>query len=631
MINGHLAKLIKHISFLIGLYFMCRFIFLIGNWSQFPSTDFNTLALLFVYGFRFDLSVIILTNSLFILLYLYPWRNSASQPLVNIALKWLFVIVNSIAISANLVDVVYYKYTLKRTTSDVFNFFSGSIGNDFFELLPTFLLDFWYLTILWILLLILIVICYKKVEGSQWQKSPVSEKPINFVSYLFWIAVAVIGYRGGLQLKPISPITAHKYATPSLSPIILNSTFTILKTLDTKGINAKTYFNNTDELQALYTTKRQYDSSGFFPQNVVLIVLESFSKEYIGVKDSSQISCTPFLDSIINNGFYCNNAFANGNTSMTGIASIIAGMPTWMQEPYITSRYGNNKIQSIANILKDKGYSSSFYHGGTNGTMGFDAFCQVTGYDHYYGRTEYNNESHYDGNWGIWDEEFLQFCALQMNKQTRPFFNTIFTLSSHHPYNIPQQHAGKFNKFNSPLKNSIAYTDYALRLFFNSINNQPWYKNTLFVFCADHTGITNNNYYANSVGNKAIPIIYYHPNNSLRGRTNMVTQQIDIMPSILDYLNYPNTFYALGNSSFDTTMNSFSLSYNNGVYQYLQNEYALLYDDGNPNRLYNYKLDSNLQHDLYSENTTLSIRMEEKVKAIIQTYNRDLINNTTHY
>jgi phosphoglycerol transferase MdoB-like AlkP superfamily enzyme len=621
----HLFVLLKKIGLLLFIYGVCRLLFYLFNFSHFSDINFTELIYLFVVSIKFDLSVIILLNSLFIILWLLPipFREKSYY---QTSLKWLFIIPNSIGFLANCVDLAYFQFTLKRTTADVFNFFGGEIGNDLGHLLPVFLVDYWYVFIIWGILTAILIRFYGKKEqkAAIWTKK---EFGIQFLVFAIAIAVSVLLYRGGLQLKPINAVDAAQYTSSKNVPFIISTPFSILKTLDLESIEPHTYFENEKEIESIYMPIQFAKKADFQKSNVVLIILESFSKEYIGAINHRQKGFTPFLDSLIQQSLVFTNAYSNGKKSIEGLPSIVASIPTWMNEAYITSPYGSNLSNSIASLLKQEGYTSSFYHGGTNGTMGFDAFSHLVGYDNYFGRTEYNNEKDYDGNWGIWDEEYLQYYAKNINQQKQPFFSTIFTLSSHHPFEIPKKYAGKFKTGDLPILQSVAYTDYALKRFFETAKQMPWFNNTLFVICADHTGISGDHFYGNQLGSHAIPIIYFKQNSTLKGIDSTVTQQLDIMPSILDYLNYPHTYFAFGKSVFDTTQSAGALTFNSNFYQYIEKEYVLQFDGNSSIGLFNHTKDSTLQNNLMVKEPALLKQMEQQIKARIQTYEQRLINN----
>lgn len=625
--GANLFCLLKKITGLVLLYALCRLLFYGFNYNYFSDLGFGQFIKILFFGIRFDLSAIILSNGLFILLYLLPFPFRVHFWYQQI-LKWLFLLVNSLAMIANCLDLAYFQFTLKRTTADVFNFFGGHIGNDAGRLIPLFLKEYWYIVIIAIGLCYLVAKVYKTTEKQVTLIWSIQEIGRQMLIYIASILAFIIIYRGGFQLKPISAVDAGEYASVKHAPLLVSTTFTILKTLDLESIEPKIYFENEIELNKNYSPIHIGETKGFKKLNVIVIVLESFSKEYIGSINGKSISYTPFLDSLIKHSLCFKNGFSNGKTSIHGIPSIVASIPTWMYEPYISSPYGSNQISSLANLLKEEGYFTAFFHGGTNGTMGFDAFSSLTGYDNYYGRSEYNNEKDYDGNWGIWDEEFLQYTANTINKEKRPFFATVFTLTSHHPYPVPAKYKGKFKEGPLEIEHSIGYSDYSLKQFFESAKKMSWYSNTLFVLCADHTGISSDPFYTNKVGNNSIPIIYFMPSDSsLNGISSTITQQIDIMPSILDYLNYPKNYFAFGNSVFDSSASHYAINFYSGQFGIIEDNYALGFDGEKSIDLYDFTKDSLLSTNLINSKKDKVIQMENKLKAVIQTYQQSLINN----
>lgn len=620
-----LIGLCKKAVLLLALYVLCRLIFLLIYHARFADLSVWEILKIFVVAVRFDLSVIVLLNSLFILFYLFPLDFFNKKPFL-VFLKVLFIVVNSVAFLANCVDLVYFEFTLKRTTADVFHFFGGEIGNDLGNLIPVFLLDYWYIVLLWIGIVWLLIKGYARSEPTEnisWKEEKILS---NWLVYTGVVLVSVVLYRGGFQLKPITLVDAGEYTDSKNIPLILNTPFSVLKTIDIESIEPIVYYGNELEMKAIYDPIKKPVQGEMIKQNVFIIILESFSKEYVGALNNRAKGYTPFLDSLIGQGFVCTNAYSNGKKSIEGIPAITTSIPTWMGEAYITSAYGGNRIKGLAELLREQGYYTAFFHGGENGTMGFEAFSHVAGYTDYFGKNEYPDKKDDDGSWGIWDEPFLQFTAQTLNKKQQPFCATVFTLSSHHPFAVPSQYEHIFKGGRFPIYKTIEYTDHALRKFFETMKTMPWYANTLFVLCADHTSITDDPFYVNKVGNNAIPIIYFKPDGSLKGRNNNVTQQIDIMPSVLDQLHYPKPYFAFGKSVFDST-GCFAFSYNSGWYEYIEGDRLLTFDGERTTEMYNYMNDSLLTNNLVDTDQQTKKMMEQKVKAIIQTYQQSLILN----
>ena len=152
--------------------------------------------------------------------------------------------------------------------------------------------------------------------------------------------------------------------------------------------------------------------------------------------------------------------------------------------------------------LKAHGYQTSIFHGGNNGTMNFDVFSQHVGFEHYYGRTEYDNDADYDNKWGIFDGPFLQYFANNLDTVSQPFAAIAYTLSSHHPFTLPAGFALPSDIYNwSSFEKTVYYTDCALRDFFKTAAKKAWFGHTLFVITADHAnteqydvGVDNNGF-----------------------------------------------------------------------------------------------------------------------------------------
>ncbi|MCK4663924.1 MAG: sulfatase-like hydrolase/transferase [Bacteroidales bacterium] len=622
----HIKLLLFRFLIIVLIFSISRLFFYIINFNYFSSLNIIGTLKVFFHGIRYDLVVICIFNSLFIIFHIIPGNFKNNKQYQKI-LKLLFIIINTVLIAFNFIDIKYFDFTNKRSSIDIFTLISTS--DDVLSLMPLFIIDYWYVVLSWIILMAGAWFVYPKFKkvGDVHLFYKKTDYIKQIVVALFILGFMFLGARGSTGVKPLRVITAAKYTNTQNISLLLNTPFTILKTIGKSGLKNIHFFND-DILNNIYSPVIKFENKNNFKNyNVVIIILESFSKEYIGCLNNNK-GYTPFLDSLIKKSLVFPQAFANGKKSIEAVPAIILSLPCLMENPYITSRYSANKAKSLATILNKKDYYTSFFHGGKNGTMGFDQFVNIAEFDDYYGRTEYNNENDFDGNWGIWDEEYLTYFANQLNSFKQPFFSCIFTLSSHHPYSVPEKYKGKFPKGKLKIHKSIAYTDFSLSQFFKTASEMPWFENTLFVLTADHTAQNIKKYYGNKVGRYAIPVIYFHPNDSLLiGVSDKITQQIDIMPSVLDYLNFGEEFVAFGNSVFQTNNHHFTINYLSGIYQLIKDDYVLSFDGNNSIGLYNYKTDSLLKNNLINKNTEAKKDMEELIKGIIQSYNDRLINN----
>ncbi len=578
------------------------------------------------YGLRFDIVAATALNAGFIFFAGMP-VSFFHHRFFRIFLKTIFLITNTIGLLGNMVDTAYFPYTLRRSTPDTVSFFIEK--NDAGTLLPVFLADFWHLVLIFIAYIFLMNWLYNVIQRkflSPYAKeaNTIKTLAVKFVSFILICALSVLGVRGGTQLIPLSIIDAGNFVNPKFSPLVLNTPFCFIKAGVLYTLEERNYMS-PEEADKLYNPVKKYDfaDSAFQNKNVVVIIVESLSKEYTGL--GKRTSYTPFLDSLMQYSLVYSNAFSNGKRSIEGIPAVLASMPSF-QYDYISTVYANNQITSLANVLKPKGYYSSFFHGGSNGTMNFNGFCATAGFDKYFGRNEYNDEKDYDGDWGIWDEPFLQRMALELGKQKQPFVSAVFTLSSHHPYIVPDKYISRFPEGKLPIHKCVLYADYCLQQFFASAKKQAWFKNTLFVITADHTGVSDDPLYSNSCGNYQVPLFFYTPDNSLKGSDDGVAQQLDVLPITLALLKYNKPFFAFGNNLLDSAKRKdrFAVNYYNICYQYFTDQNLLHFDGTNAIGYYNYRRDSLLTYNAPSDPETV-----KKAKAFVQQYNNRVIHNQT--
>lgn len=628
------SVLVWRFLLLMILFSACRVLFFLFNKDFFPNTSFSGLTTILWGGLQFDTTAILYTNILYFFLFLIPFTFRYNGVYQSI-LKYIFIITNSLAIGANCADIVYFQFTMRRTTASVFNEFKNE--ENFGSLIPKFITDYWYIFLIWILLTVILVILYRKVEKPSIQKG-FKNRAVYFVNglaiMLIFLTLIIGGLRGGFRhsTRPITLSNAGQYVREPLeTAIVLNTPFAIYRTLEKQSLKKVNYFNQ-QELEEIYNPIHHSQSSDSMKRsNVVIFILESFGREYIEAYNKHLLpegyqGFTPFLDSIIGNSLYYKHSFANGRKSIDAMPSNLASIPM-MVEPYFLTSYSGNKINSIASVLRNEGYHTAFFHGAPNGSMGFQAFANVAGFHEYYGLNEYPSSDGFDGMWGVWDEEFFQFFADKLNAFKQPFCAALFSVSSHHPFKVPERYEGKFPKGTLPIHQCVAYTDYSLKKFFEKASKMSWFDNTLFVFTADHANQSYYPEYKTNIGVFAVPLIFHVPNGSLKGEVDDLAQQIDIMPSVLGYLNYNKPFLAFGRNLFDNKQVPFVINYTSGTYQLFMGDYLFLFDGNKATGLYRFKTDKLLKENILNTNQQLELELEQKVKAIIQQYNTRMIED----
>ena len=643
--NGEntLAKSFLNVAFDIALiyfcYFLCRAIFLAANYSYYEGKILTDNFFNLVKGsLVFDTSGIIYMNIAFLVLALFPLHFKELSRVYGIVVKSVFVTLNTIGIVANLCDVVYFRYTGRRTTGTVFAEFSNE--DNLASVFLTEALHSWYLIIIGAAIILMLIVLYQ---------NPMVEKKISgAVGYIKYYAIRAVvmavvmvlcigGMRGGIDrsTRPITISNANQYiSSPVEAPLILNTPFSLVRTFNKKPFVVPQYFTQ-EQLDSIYTPVHQpvdsivQNASGK-GRNVVVIIVESFAREFIGtynpdLENGNYQGYTPFIDSLMQHSLWFYDSFTNGRKSIDGMPSVLSSIPYFI-EPFFLTPAALNSLDGLAVELKNKGYYSAFFHGAKNGSMGFEAFARATGFDDYFGRTEFDQQpefggdAEFDGFWAIWDEPFLQFYCKQMSQFKEPFMTAVFTASSHHPYQIPAKYADRFPEGPLPVHKGIRYTDYSLRRFFDEARKQPWFNNTIFAICSDHTNLTDHAEYQTDLGVFTGPVIFYAPGDtSLTGGRKGIAQQIDVMPTILSYLGYDEPYVAFGLDLLSTPeADKFAVSYCNGIYQIVMNGYLLQFDGTQTKAVYALT-DKLLENNLIGQIDGQQ-QMETKLKAIIQQY-----------
>lgn len=624
---------IFRVAVMLLIFSVLRILFFAFNTEMFPQVTTVGLLKILCGGVRFDLSALAYINILYIALFQLFMRLKF-KTCVRRILDTIFFVFNGVAIALNCIDIIYYRFILKRTTFNVINILENE--QNIWQLALQCITDYWYIALLFVAIMFIFYIVVKSVGTKPMPiRNKLAYGLISILILCIYAGLSIAAMRGGFRhsTRPITLSNAAAYTvSPEESAIVLNTPFSIFRTIGKKSVTNVKYFSD-DELDNIYSPIHQPDTSDLRKRNVVIFILESFSREFVGamnkgLENGNYQGYTPFLDSLSTVGLSFHNAYANGRKSIDAMPSILASIPS-LTMPYIVSEYSTNRVNSIASLLGGVGYTTAFFHGAPNGSMGFDSFAQIAGFQQYHGRNEYGNNDDYDGIWGIWDHAFFQYFASKLNEMPEPFCCALFSLSSHHPFKVPDTYRDRFPKGPQPLDECIGYSDNALRMFFDTVRQQKWFDNTLFVITADHSITPEHDEYRNNAQAFAVPIIFYAPNDStICGTDTNLAQQTDIMPTILSYLGYSKPFVAFGIDLLDSSEQRFVVNYLNDMYQIMMNDSIAYFAEGEIKEVFDMKNDPNLMTNVYEKGR--AEQHEKRIKAYIQQYNgRMLCNNLT--
>jgi len=289
--------------------------------------------------------------------------------------------------------------------------------------------------------------------------------------------------------------------------------------------------------------------------NIILIVIESFSAEFLSVFGNKD-ELTPNYEKLAEKSIFFTNMYATGTRTVRGMEALTLSVPPTPGNS-IVRRPNNQKLFSVATIMKEKGYQLYFIYGGDGyfdnmnnffGGQGFDIVDRDRGnpLSDKIDTRRYNIQNEdvsFENAWGICDEDIYKqaiICADKNNQKGKPFFQFVMTTSNHRPYTFPD---GKIDLPQGSRNSAVKYTDYALEKFIDEAQNKDWFDNTVFVIVADHCASSAGKWEIN-IDKHHIPAIIYNLPVEPQKIDRMVSQ-IDLMPTLFGYLdwNYNTALY----------------------------------------------------------------------------------------
>lgn len=629
-----LRLFLRRFVLLLGIYTLLRRGFYIFNLSLFSGAGVGGVLEAFLHGLRFDIAALLWLNApLLLVALLLPGPGGRSRQLW---IRSLFVALNAPGLVVNIADWQYFKFIGRRSSNELLTI-GGDIGRQSGQLLG----HYWYLLFplaagLWALWRSCPML---PVADAPTQKQSRGQRALRFgVEGVLAAALFIVGVRGGLQLKPLQAGMAFEQS-PVLGHLVLNSTFTILKTVDQETVKPKRYFATTAALRP-WLPPPAIPAGPPQPlpaDNVVILLLESFGSEYNGVENGGRGGYTPFFDSLAQtaDARLMPHHYANGRRSIEALPAVLAGLPSLMDAPFITSPYQTNELHGLGDMLQRHGYTTAMYHGATNGTMGFNDFSSLVGMQKYYGLSQYpggKKSPDYDEHWGIFDVPYLQYFEGQLSHMPQPFFALLFTLSAHDPFNLPEAYQGKLPKGTLPIHPTIAYSDAALREFFHTASRQPWFNHTLFILTADHTSQSDNRSYKNPMGDYKTPLLFYRPGRPLPPvKPVLISQQADIPASVLHLLGLRQEagfLLPFGGSVFDSSRVGRALFRTLESYFLVHADYITSLSTTNDSlHFYPYQLHRLKRPPLSSVPPAIRERYGKELKASVQFFVNGLLEN----
>ena len=572
------------VLFLLIVLMVYRFVFLF-RYADFDVMKINDLISAFLVGLRFDIATSAYILAPFSVLAFLPYLSDSKRyftVLMTLNACWLtFIAIYLFA------DFLYYPFSLRHLTFEPFN-----VGRDLTSLIKIGLFEYSKEVFFFCILIAALVFSYlllirKVLKNYSFRRhSFVRGFLTNMVSLFIVTALSVTMARGGIQLKPLAYSDAFVLNSPFLGQLALNGVYTSMRTYYSfkKGKEMKGWekrYSSKKEatlngIEMIVDSDREenfdpkyplfrhfkYEKTEFRPLNVVIFVMESWSRKFVGALGGED-DAVPFFSSLSEKGVLLKNYFANGQRSIDSISAILTSIPP--SSGMILSQSGTltqMPVKFLPSNLKEKGYSTFFIHGAKSGSMWFNSLTKQTGIERYISKEDMLKEGcRDDGFWGIYDEDSFLYAHRLFEVQKNPFFAVIFSLSSHTPYKLP---SGRFNfyKTSKPFHdflNSLRYSDYALSQFFEAARKSRYFDNTVFIIVGDHTeGASTRN---NLLEMFRVPCLLYAPKYLKPAILSKPATHVDLVPTVLDILKSSDNHASFGQSVFNKNQGIGLLAY----------------------------------------------------------------------
>lgn len=623
LLPSPLKTTLQRVAVMTAVLWVSRWAFFVYNYKHFARIDNIDIVKIFAYGLRFDVSTIIYLNFVYFGWYLFVFYNYNYKKAVQTIDKTVFVVINAFIVLVSLWDIAYFPILKRRTT-----FTDTSEILEHLHTATSLMSMYWYFFLLIPACIYSVVYIYNRTAATALAQQ---QNKVNW-----WIRVSFLGalaiFARGFGEWRITPQNLPEYIPSAGFALTLNTPAVLvysaarpLTVLEDK------HYTNLATAQTLFSIHQELRSKRpFSNKNVIVMLMESVSREYLYDEYAARPN-TPFLDSLMAQSLVVPDAYANGQFSSAGFAAVVAGIPHLDTEHYQGSVYAANKLELITHILHKKGYTNNFYLAYDDYGFGLGrAAKQIYGFDNYIGRADFNDDTQYDGSFGIYDHAFFPFALRHITATPQPFFSVLFNVDTHFPFNAIPKYAKSYPTNGIDAGAAMTYYDGVLRTFFKDASKEAWFNNTVFVFVGDHYSRSEHLQNLTALRFFTVPIFFYTPDGSIAPeRYNGVVQQTDLAISLLDYLGYNGAVTSFGKSIFDRKSKRYVFNYDVNHYLINDDNWFMMYDAlrDTPTELYAYRTDCAMQQNLVHTQKAVTDTLVRALRARIQVYNYTLIHD----
>lgn len=576
-------KYIQHAAYyLFWLVFFVagKAVFLIYHHAKTATLSSVEIAKIFLQGLYLDSSFTAYICVIPFLLFFFKtiFRNFRIGKIISIYTIFLIIVLNFLTIA----DIGLYKAWGFRLDSTVLLYFNtpaemiASVSSS-----PLVLLFF-----IFILLTVLFVSLYLSVFKRFVFTYIIRINYLRIVINFFLVIFLFIPARGGFQQIPVNESDVYFSDKIFANHAAVNVPWNLMHSLFKREFDKNNPYQYFSEKQAkLYLDSLYVPEKNSIPNilttqrpNIIFIILESYTAKFVGCI-GGEPGVTPNIDKIAKEGMLFTNIYASGDRSEKGLVALLSGYPTQTTTSIIMAPSKTEGLPHLNKILKAQGYNSSYYYGGELAFANIKSYLFNAGYSRLVSKYNFDKKD-YNSKWGVHDHVLLNRFLQDLKSEKTPFFSTLFTLSSHEPYDVPARPKFAGDDETTKFKNSFYYTDQAIGNFIEQAKTQRWWDSTLIIMVADHGHTLPGNDPNDRPTKFHIPFILTGGALKSKGTTNnSIGSQTDIAYTILQQMNLPTSDFKWSKNLLDSNARQFAFYIFNNGFGFVTTKGAISFDN----------------------------------------------------
>ncbi|WAG06451.1 LTA synthase family protein [Aeromonas jandaei] len=382
---------------------------------------------------------------------------------------------------------------------------------------------------------------------------------------LLILAIGFLGARSSLGHRALNPAMVAFADDPLVNALTVNSAYSLFFAIKQMGAeeDASQFYGKMTDKQIIEIVRQESGraahefssdtlpsqtfneaSYGGKPKNLVILLQESLGAQFVG--SLGGLPLTPNIDALSQQGWAFEQLYATGTRSVRGIEAVLTGFTPTPAQAVVKLGKSQTNFFTIADLLKQRGYDTSFIYGGESHFDNMRSFFLGNGFTTIVEQKDFTNPV-FKGSWGASDEDLMAKADETfrgLHKQGKPFFSLVFSSSNHDPFEFPDNRIALYEQPKQTRNNAAKYADYAIGEFFKKARNSEYWKDTLFLVIADHDSRVS--------GASLVPIPRFHIPGVIVGegiapkKDPRIVSQIDMAPTLLSLMGISADYPMLG-------------------------------------------------------------------------------------